>query len=184
MKGLVGWYVLRIADPEDAVRVTKAIDEEFSNSAYETRTQTEKAMAASFVKQMGNIEFLILCIGAVVFFTLLLVIGNTMAIAVRERTAELAVLKALGYSDRFVLGIVVVESLLLALVGGGTGLALAKAIQPRAAIPPGACSRASTSHPPAWAPVSALALAVGMAAGIIPAVQAMRLRVVDALRRV
>ena len=88
-------------------------------------------MAASFVKQMGNIEFLILSIGAVVFFTLLLVIGNTMAIAVRERTSELAVLKALGYSDRFVLGIVLAESLLLALVGGGAGLGLAKAVQPR-----------------------------------------------------
>lgn len=183
LKGLVGWYVLRIGNPEDAVRVSKAIDEEFSNSAYETRTQTEKAMAASFVKQMGNIEFLILSIGAVVFFTLLLVIGNTMAIAVRERTSELAVLKALGYSDRFVLGIVIVESLLLALVGGGAGLALAKAFSlggdptggmlPIFYIPLGSLGAGL-----------ALALAVGMAAGIIPAVSAMRLRVVDALRRV
>ncbi len=183
LKGLVGWYVLRIRDPEDAVRVSKAIDEEFSNSAYETRTQTEKAMAASFVKQMGNIEFLILSIGAVVFFTLLLVIGNTMAIAVRERTSELAVLKALGYSDRFVLGIVIAESLLLALVGGGAGLALAKAFSlggdptggmlPIFYIPLGSLGAGL-----------ALALAVGMVAGIIPAVSAMRLRVVDALRRV
>jgi putative ABC transport system permease protein len=139
-------------------------------------------MAASFVKQMGNIEFLILCIGAVVFFTLLLVIGNTMAIAVRERTAELAVLKALGYSDRFVLGLVVVESLLLALVGGGTGLALAKAMS-LAGDPTGACSR--VLHTPASLGAGlALALSVGMAAGIIPAISAMRLRVVDALRRV
>jgi putative ABC transport system permease protein len=183
LKGLVGWYVLRIADPEDAVRITNAIDQEFSNSAYETRTQTEKAMAASFVKQMGNIEFLILCIGAVVFFTLLLVIGNTMAIAVRERTAELAVLKALGYSDRFVLGLVVVESLLLALVGGGTGLALAKAMS-LAGDPTGGMLQSFYIPPASLGAGLALALSVGMAAGIIPAISAMRLRVVDALRRV
>jgi hypothetical protein len=93
-------------------------------------------MAASFVKQMGNIEFIILSVGAVVFFTLLLVTGNTMAIAVRERTSELAVLKAVGYSDRFVLGIVLAESLLLALIGGGIGLLGARP-SPCAAIPRG-----------------------------------------------
>ena len=109
------------------VRVSQAIDS-FANSPWETRTQTEKAFAASFVKQMGNIEFLILTIGTVVFFTLLLVTGNTMAIAVRERIAELAVLKAVGYSDTMVLGLVLAESLVMAVVGGGLGLALAKAI--------------------------------------------------------
>jgi putative ABC transport system permease protein len=183
LKGLVGWYILRIGNPEDAVRVSKAIDEEFSNSAYETRTQTEKAMAASFVKQMGNIEFLILSIGAVVFFTLLLVIGNTMAIAVRERTSELAVLKALGYSDRFVLGIVLAESLLLAHVGGGAGLCLAKLFS-LAGDPTGGMLQIFYIPPASLVGGLALALAVGVAAGIIPAVSAMRLRVVDALRRV
>ncbi len=76
--------------PDDAVRVAKAIDAEFANSPYETKTETESAFAASWVKQFGNIEFLILTIGTVVFFTLLLVTGNTMAISVRERTSELA----------------------------------------------------------------------------------------------
>ncbi|HEY6552176.1 MAG TPA: FtsX-like permease family protein [Vicinamibacteria bacterium] len=183
LKGLVGWYVLRISHPDDAVRVSKAIDEEFSNSAYETRTQTEKAMAASFVKQMGNIEFLILSIGAVVFFTLLLVIGNTMATAVRERTSELAVLKALGYSDRFVLSIVIAESLLLAVVGGGAGLALAKAFS-LGGDPTGGMLPIFYIPPVSLAAGLALALAVGVAAAIIPAISAMRLRVVDALRRV
>jgi putative ABC transport system permease protein len=183
LKGLVGWYVLRINNPDDAVRVSKAIDEEFSNSAYETRTQTEKAMAASFVKQMGNIEFLILSIGAVVFFTLLLVIGNTMATAVRERTSELAVLKALGYSDRFVLGIVIAESLLLAVVGGGAGLALAKVFSLRG-DPTGGMLPIFYIPPASLVAGLGLALAVGVAAAIIPAVSAMRLRVVDALRRV
>ena len=83
-KGMVGWYVVKLANPDDAVKITKAIDDAFANSPYETLTQTEKAFAASFAKQMGNIEFLVLVIGSVVFFTLLLVAGNTMAIAVRD----------------------------------------------------------------------------------------------------
>jgi putative ABC transport system permease protein len=132
---------------------------------------------------MGNIEFLILSIGAVVFFTLLLVIGNTMATAVRERTSELAVLKALGYSDRFVLGIVIAESLLLAVVGGGAGLALAKGFSLRG-DPTGGMLPIFYIPPVSLAAGLALALAVGVAAAIIPAISAMRLRVVEALRRV
>ena len=89
IKGQIGWYVLRVNNPDDAVRVAKAIDEEFANSPSETKTETESAFAAGWVKQFGNIQFLIMTIGNVVFFTLLLVTGNTMAISVRERTAEL-----------------------------------------------------------------------------------------------
>ena len=125
-KGFVGWYTVRIADPDDAVRVIKAIDEGFANSPWETKTDTEKAFAASWVKQMGNIELLMLSIGGVVFFTLLLVTGNTMAIAVRERIRELAVLKAVGFSDGFVLVLILAETMVVAAVGGGVGLALAK----------------------------------------------------------
>ena len=117
------------------------------------------------------------------FFTLLLVIGNTMATAVRERTSELAVLKALGYSDGFVLGIVLAESLLLAVVGGGAGLCLAKAFS-LAGDPTGGMLQVFYIPPASLAAGLALAVAVGMAAGIIPALSAMRLRVVDALRRV
>src|SRR5271155_3827729 len=125
VKGQIGWYVLRVANVDDSVRVAKTIDDEFANSPYETRTQTESAFAASWVKQFGNISFLILAIGTVVFFTLLLVTGNTMAIAVRERTSELAVLKAIGFSDLAVLFFVLGESLFIALVGGLIGLGLA-----------------------------------------------------------
>ena len=182
-KGIVGWYVVRIADPGAAPQTAKAIDALFANSAFETRTQTEQAFAGAFVKQMGNIELLVLVVGGVVFFTLLLVAGNTMAIAVRERTSELAVLKALGYSDRFVLGIVLAESLLLALVGGGAGLCLAKAFS-LAGDPTGGMLQIFYIPPASLVAGLALAVAVGVAAGIIPAVSAMRLRVVDALRRV
>jgi putative ABC transport system permease protein len=182
-KGIVGWYVVRVTNPDDGLQVAKAIDAAFANSAWETRTQTERTVATSFVKQMGNIEFLILAVGGVVFFTLLLVTGNTMAIAVRERTAELAVLKAVGFSDIFTLAIVLAEALLVAGVGGGLGLGLAKGLTLRG-DPTGGLL------PSFYLPGSALvlglgvALAVGLAAGLIPAILAMRLRVVDALRRV
>lgn len=182
-KGTVGWYVVKLANPDDAVKVTKTIDDAFANSPFETLTQTEKAFAASFAKQMGNVGFLVMVIGSVVFFTLLLVTGNTMAIAVRERTGELAVLKTVGFSDAGVLGLVLAESVLIAGQGGLFGLALA-----RLAIP--GIARAVPMIGPLYvAPLSLLlgfllALGVGAAAGILPAVSAMRLRVVDALRRV
>lgn len=181
-KGFVGWYTVRIADPDDAPRVVKAIDENFANSPWETKTETEKAFAASWVKQMGNIEFLILTIGAVVFFTLLLVTGNTMAIVVRERVRELAVLKAIGYSDRFVLGLILAETVLIAAAGGGSGLALAK-LYTLGGDPTHGLLPFFYLPPEAVALGFALALAVGLLAGLLPALSAMRLRVVDALRR-
>src|SRR5690349_213197 len=124
--GTVGWYTVKVANPDDSGRIAKAIDTMFANSPYETKTDTESAFAASFVKQSGNITFLMTTIGGVVFFTLLLVTGNTMATAVRERTRELAVLKAVGFSDNFVLFLVLGEVLFLAVLGGALGLALAK----------------------------------------------------------
>jgi putative ABC transport system permease protein len=182
-KGTVGWYVVKLGSPDDAVRVTKAIDALFDNSPYETLTQTEKAFAASFVKQMGNVELLIMTIGAVVFFTLLLVTGNTMAIAVRERSGELAVLKTVGFSDLRVLRLVLAEAVLIAGQGGIIGLALAKLVIPglSRALPMLGVLYVS---PLTFATGLALALAVGAAAGLLPAIGAMRLRVVDALRRI
>ncbi len=182
-KGNVGWYTVRIDSPDSAVRVVKAIDELFANSPAETKTDTEKAFAASWVKQMGNIELLITTIGSVVFFTLLLVTGNTMAIAVRERTRELAVLKAVGFSDPFVLVLVIVETVVVAAVGGGVGLGLAKLFTLRGDPTGGLLP---FFYLPASAIVSGLALAliVGLLAGILPAFSASRLRIVDALRRI
>ena len=184
LKGNAGWYGVRLNSPDDAVPVAKAIDSQFANSPYETKTETESAFAAGWVKQFGNIEFLILTIGTVVFFTLLLVTGNTMAIAVRERTAELGVLKAIGFSDRFVLFLVLAEVLIIALLGGFLGLALAKLAMP------GLDNALNGLLPVVLLPWKTLfagvgfALAVGAVSGLIPAFGAMRLRVVDALRRV
>jgi putative ABC transport system permease protein len=182
-KGLIGWYTVHIDNPDNAARIASAIDNTFANSPWETKTETEKAFAAGFVKQAGNIEFLLLSIGGVVFFTLLLVTGNTMAIAVRERMRELAVLKAVGFSDGFVLALVLGESLLLAAIGGGLGLALSKLFTLRG-DPTGGMLPFFYLAPAAVIIGLLAALAVGMAAGILPAWSAMRLRVVDALRRV
>jgi putative ABC transport system permease protein len=178
---IVGWYTVRVANPDDAARVAKAIDQEFANSADETRTQLESAWAAGFVRQMGNIEFLVLAIGSVVFFTLLLVTGNTMAIAVRERTNELAVLKAVGYSDGFVLVLVLAEAALIAGVGGAAGLWLARVVVSQD-ITGGVIELYLPDT--ALAVGVAVALGSGVLAGFLPAVSAMRLSVVDALRRV
>ena len=179
-RGIVGWYIVRIANPDNALAVSKAIDAEFANSASETRTQTESAFAAAFVKQMGNIEFLILAIGSIVFFTLLLVTGNTMAIAVRERTNELAVLKAIGYTARFVLGLVLTESLLIAAVGGILGLWLAHAV-----IQQDLTQGLILLYLPTSGFVAGVAIALfaGFLAGMLPALGAMRLNVASALRR-
>jgi putative ABC transport system permease protein len=180
-RGIVGFYMVKLDDPDAAARVAEAVDSEFANSANETRTQSESAFAAGWMEQMGNIEFLVFAIGSIVFFTLLLVTGNTMAIAVRERTNELAVLKAVGYSDRFVLGLVLAESALIAVVGGVIGLWLASGIVEQ---------DITQGLIPLYLPRGTLAggvvvtIATGLLAGLLPAVSAMRLSVVDALRRV
>jgi putative ABC transport system permease protein len=181
-KDVVGWYTVRVAPGADAVQVARAVDEAFGNSAWETRTQSESAFMASFVEQMGNIEFLMASIGAVVFFTLLLVTGNTMAIAVRERTGELAVLKTVGFSDRAVLALVLAESVVIALLGGGAGILLAQLFTLGGDPTRGMLA---SFYLPGWGAAlgAGLSLLVGLLAGVIPAWSAMRLQVVEALRR-
>ena len=181
-KGDIGWYTVKLNSADDSVRVEKTIDDMFANSPFETKTETLQAAAAGWVKQAGNIEFLILAIGGVVFFTLLLVTGNTMAIAVRERMGELAVLKAVGYSDRFILFFVLAESLFIAMLGGALGLGAAKVFTIVVGDPTGGLLQSFVLPSSAILLGLAAAFGVGILAGIIPATSAMRLRVVDALR--
>jgi putative ABC transport system permease protein len=183
-KGNIGWYVLRMDNPDDAPRIAKAIDDQFMNSPYETKTETESAFAAGWVKQFGNIQTLIVSIGTVVFFTLLLVTGNTMAISVRERTSELAVFKAIGYSDLRILFFVLAEALTIALIGGGLGILFSMLAVP-------ALGKALTGLLPSiiltpWMLGVGVLLAIftGILSGLLPGIGAMRLRVVNALRRV
>jgi putative ABC transport system permease protein len=182
-KGTVGWYTAKVDDPDNSLTVSRIIDETFANSAYETSTETEQAFAASFAKQIGNIRVLVLSIGAVVLFTLLLVTGNTMAMAVRERVPELGVLKTLGFSDATVLGLVLTESLFIAVIGGILGVGLAK-IFTLSGDPTGGMLPTFYLSTGEMAAGIGIALAVGLAAGSIPALTAMHLRIVDALRRV
>lgn len=183
-KGNIGWYILRIDNPDDAPRIAQAIDEEFRNSPYETKTETESAFEAGWVKQFGNIQKLIISIGTVVFFTLLLVTGNTMAISVRERTSELAVFKAIGYSDLAILIFVLAEALTIAIIGGAIGLALAVLSVPALGKALNGLLPSIVLAPPMLLFGLGVALFTGILSGILPGYGAMRLRVVNALRRV
>jgi putative ABC transport system permease protein len=183
-KGLVGWYMVRVGDPEASPRVAAAIDDQFANSPAETKTETEKAWIKGFADQVGNIGAMITAILSAVFFTMLLVAGNTMAQAVRERTAELAVFKTLGFTSRKVLGLVLAESLLLAVLGGGLGLLIAWSMITLLGDPTGGMLPIFFFPGRDVALGAALVVLLGLAAGALPGVQATRLRIVDALRRV
>src|SRR5947209_14709447 len=182
-KGNVGWYVVKLENPDYAVAVAKAIDDMSANSSFETKTETESQFAAGWVKQFGNIQFLVIAIGSVVFFTLLLVTGNTMAISVRERINELAILKAIGFNDRAVLFFVLGESLTIALIGGLLGLGLAMLAVPALGNALNGLLPALVLSPAILAVGLVSALLVGIVSGLLPGIGAMRMRVVNALRR-
>jgi putative ABC transport system permease protein len=182
-KGQVGWYTIRIKDPSQAAEVAKRVDAEFENSPAETKTEPEGAFIQGWAAQLGNIVLIVSSILGMVFFTILLVTGNTMAQAVRERTGELGVLKAIGFTNARVVTLVLAESCLLTVLGGMVGLGLALAITPIIAQP------LAGLLPMFFLPTRALfigfglSIALGLVTGIFPALQAMRLRVADALRR-
>jgi putative ABC transport system permease protein len=182
-KGQVGWYTIRIKDPSQAAEVAKRVDAEFENSASETKTEPEGAFIQGWASQIGNIVFIVAAILSAVFFTILLVTGNTMAQAVRERTGELGVLKAIGFTNGTIVALVLAEAGLLTVIGGVLGLGLARAITPVLA------EQLAGLLPLFYLPTRDLfigfgiSIALGIVTGIIPALQAMRLRVADALRR-
>ena len=176
-KGTVGWYVERIKDPTAAVATGAAIDHLFLNSSDETKTQTEKEFQQSFLKQVGDINFIVTAILGAVFFTLLFLTGNTMMQSLRERVPELAVLKTLGFTDGGVLALVLAECLLLCVIAALIGLALAAAAFPLmkdilgiVALPPRVIGLGI-----------GLAVLLALITGLPPAWRAMRLNIVDAL---
>ncbi|HEX2062448.1 MAG TPA: ABC transporter permease, partial [Thermoanaerobaculia bacterium] len=181
-KGLTGWYAVEVENPSEAERVARDIDAAFANSPAETKTETENAFIRGFAEQMGNIGAIVQFVLTSVFITILLVALNTMAQAVRERTSELGVMKALGFSDGQVLSFVLVESLLIALIGGGLGLAIGSFLVAQGDPTGGALP--VFRFPPADQLIAAgCVLLLGLVAGAWPAIQAMRLNAVDALRR-
>lgn len=181
VNGQVGWYVVKVDDPAHADRVAQAIDAISENSDHETRTQTEQAFNQSFAKQFGDIGLIVTAIMGAVFFTLLLLTGNTMAQAVRERIPELAILKTIGFSNRTVLWLVLAESVFLIALGGVIGLAVAAMLMPGVSAASGGIIQLPTVLPQTWAIGLLLMLVIGIVVGLLPALRAMRLKIVDAL---
>jgi putative ABC transport system permease protein len=181
-EGLVGWYVVRIADSARATELAATFDQMFANSQAETKTTTEKGFIDGFANQIGNIGAIMIAIVTAVLFNILLIATTTMAQAVRERTSELAVFKTLGFGNVTVLMLVLVESLFITLLGGSLGLALAWLIV-QGGDPTGGALPIFILPPRDIAIGAGLALGMGLLAGAAPAVAAMRLRITDALRR-
>lgn len=180
--GLVGWYVVKIKDASQSQAMAAAFDDMFANSSAETKTTTEKGFIEGFAKQVGDIGSIMLAIMVAVLFTILLVVGNTMAQAVRERTSELAVLKTLGFPDTMILALVLAESLFIAVVAGGLGLGTAWLIV-QSGDPTGGLLTPFVLPTRDIITGVGLMAAVGVMAGLLPATHAMRIRITDALRK-
>ena len=179
--GDVGWYVSRVTDVNQADRIAKAIDALSRNSDHETKTMTEQAATANWMKQMADIGLIVGSIMGAVFFTLLLLTGNTMAQAVRERTSELAVLKTIGFTSTSVLLMVLAESVLLVLIGGLAGVALSTVVGSGASAASGGMINIPALGLDGWVTAIGLMVAIGLLVGALPAIRAMRLNIVDAL---
>jgi putative ABC transport system permease protein len=177
----VGWYAVQLTSADKADSVARAIDALSANSDHETKTQTEQAFNASFAKQLGDIGLIVSAIMGAVFFTLILLTGNTMAQAVRERTNELAVLKTIGFSSHSVLGMVLAEGILLLVLGGVLGLALAGIVVPIVAKGSGGMLNLPPIGTQTWILGLVLMVVIGALVGALPALRAMRLNIVDAL---
>jgi putative ABC transport system permease protein len=179
-RGRTNFFILKLTDGDQAKAVSKTVDAMFENSPDETKTQTEKDFNVSFVKQIGDIGLIVRWILFAVFFTLLLVVGNTMAQSVRERVPELAVLKTLGFSDGSVLGFVFAEAFALCLFGGLVGLALATLAGALVSKATGNQFQVSVDLK-VWLIGLAAIVLMSIAVGLLPALRAQRLKIVDAL---
>lgn len=182
-EGTIGWMVIKVKNPKDSARVAAAVDALFANSAAETKTDSEKEFAKSFAKQFGDIGLITTLILSAVFFTMLLVAGNSMAQSFRERIPEFAILKTLGFSDIAVMLMVLSEAVLICCIGGFLGLSLAKVI-----LVANADKIAGTlpGLDMSWSIIlagMAWVLMLGVVTGAVPALQGLRLNIIAALRR-
>ncbi|MGH8190777.1 MAG: ABC transporter permease [Rhodanobacteraceae bacterium] len=179
--GSVGWYQEKITSPDHAARISQAIDAISANSDHETKTETANAFTASFISQFANIGLIVTGIMAAVFFTLILLTGNTMAQAVRERIPELAVLKTIGFSNRSVLSLVLAESVLLVVIGGVVGVLLSMAVVGGVKAKLGASMPMANVGSSIWGAAIVLMIVIGLIVGVLPALRGMHLKIVDAL---
>jgi putative ABC transport system permease protein len=182
-KGYVGWYIVKVESAAASAQIAAAVDSLFANSSSETKTSTEKAFVQAFVNQMGSIGTILTAVASAVFFTMLLVTANTMAQSVRERSAELGVLKTLGFRDTTVLWLVLGEAMAITVLGGALGLGLA-------ALMVGFIGTMLSQFVASFFLTGSsiavgilLMVVLGLVSGALPATQALRLKIVDALRR-
>jgi putative ABC transport system permease protein len=180
-KGRTGWYIERIADPAQAHAIAAAIDALFMNSPDETKTQPEKEFAIGFAKQVGDIGTLVMRILAAVFFTILLLTGNTMAQSIRERVPELAILKTIGFSDGKVTMLVLAEAVVMLLLGSGLGMLAATSLLPVMNRTTGGRFPPLFVHSSTWLVALGIAVALALAIGLPPALRARRLKIIEAL---
>ena len=183
-KNWVGIYWVKVASPSDAPAVSARIDALYENSPQPTKTETEKAFQAGFIQMMGNVSLLLTILGSAIVFAIMLVTINTMMMAARERTTEIAILKTLGFGDRLVLGLVAAECILLSLAGGILGCGLAFAIFRKVNFTAGGMFPNFRVLPETLAAGLLLSLVMGLLSGLVPAVRAARLQVAGALRKV
>lgn len=184
-KGFVGVYILSIADPEHSTEISGTIDSRFANSPYETRTMTEKAFNLQFLSMIGNFELLLRSIGSALVVTMLLVSANTMMMSARERTREMGILKAIGFSDGYIFLLLIGEAVAISLLGALAGVGLAWLLanvlhfNPKPEFFP-------VFFLPQESMLAALGLAglTGLLSGILPAIAGMRLKATEALRSV
>ena len=176
--------MVQAGSPGDVTRISQAIDRQFTNSPYPTVSKTERAFQLSFVGFLGNLKLFLAAICGAVTFTILLVSGNTLSMSVRERIREMGVLKTVGYPPREILSIILGEAGLTALAGGIIGCGLAQILCRVVRETPGAGNWFSNlSLSPVVAGLSLLiALFIGLASALLPAVSASRLSIVDSLR--
>src|SRR5262249_30427917 len=180
-KGKTGWYIERIADSGQARAIAADIDKLFANSPDETKTQPEKEFAIGFAKQIGDLGALVTRILAAVFFTILILTGNTMAQAIRERIPELAILKTLGFSNITVTALVLGEAALLLGIGATLGMLTAVSIIPGLNSATGGRFPPLFVHAETFVLAAVVALALALAVGLPPALRVHRLRIVEAL---
>ena len=182
-KDTIGWLILQTNSPENNDRVAKTIDAMFANSTAETSTDTEKAFGKAFAAQFGNIALIVFLVVGAAFVTILMIVGNTMALSIRERTREIGVLKTLGFSGPRILRMVLGESVLLALLGGLPGLAIAALITIGLRASLANIAPAFAVSPVIMLEGIVLMVALGLFTGVIPALNAMRLKIATALGR-
>lgn len=179
-----GWFALELNDPSKAADVSRQVDLMFENSSAQTKTETERAFQAGFVSMFGNLPFVLGVIGFAVVFAILFVAANTMVMTVRERTNEIGAMKTLGFSDGSIFAMVLAEAAFITVLGGAGGALFAKFLIEATEFNAGGMLPVMTINGSTVGTGIAIALLIGAVSGLVPAVQAARLKIVDALRRV